>query len=396
MKHFGERIRNRIFPLGIPLSWLQLIGERKRFAAAIAGVTFAVTLMMYQMGIYVAIFEKVVYPHRAMRGGLVMTSRDYNNLFSNSPFSIRRLEQALSIDGVESIAPVYLNGTNMRNPETLQNMRIFVFGIRPSQNPFNLPEVERNLDLLSTEDDVLFDRKGLKEYGPVERLVNENSRLDTELGGEHMVIRGLFTMGGTISSGGHIIAGEEAFFHIFPQHPRNMITAGMIMLRSNADPDRVKEQLCASLPNDVTVWKHEEFVDEEKSFWNTRSPLAFIFLGTMLVAMIVGAVIVYQILYTDVNDHIHEYATLKAIGAGDRFFLVLILQQAVILMVCGFIPGTLITALLYAFTRSKAAMPAYLSFNIMSIVFLLALAMCSLSGILALRKLRKADPADVF
>ena len=73
MSAFLEGVRNRIFPLGIPLSWLQLIGERKRFFAAIAGVTFAVTLMMYQMGIYVAIFEKVVYPHRAMRGDLVMT-----------------------------------------------------------------------------------------------------------------------------------------------------------------------------------------------------------------------------------------------------------------------------------------------------------------------------------
>ena len=61
MRAFLEGLRNRIFPLGIPLSWLQLIGERKRFFAAIAGVTFAVTLMMYQMGIYVAIFEKVVY-----------------------------------------------------------------------------------------------------------------------------------------------------------------------------------------------------------------------------------------------------------------------------------------------------------------------------------------------
>ena len=141
MSAFLEGVRNRIFPLGIPLSWLQLIGERKRFFAAIAGVTFAVTLMMYQMGIYVAIFEKVVYPHRAMRGDLVMTNRDYNNLYSNSPFTIRRLEQALSIEGVESVAPLYLASANMRNPETMQTMRIYVFGILPGHNPFALPEV---------------------------------------------------------------------------------------------------------------------------------------------------------------------------------------------------------------------------------------------------------------
>jgi putative ABC transport system permease protein len=396
MRAFLEGLRNRIFPLGIPLSWLQLIGERKRFFAAIAGVTFAVTLMMYQMGIYVAIFEKVVYPHRAMRGELVMTSRDYNNLYSNSPFTIRRLEQALSVEGVESVAPVYLASANMRNPETMQTMRIYVFGILPGHNPFALPEVDRNLGLLSSPEDVLYDRKGLKEYGPIERLFRQQGRVETELDAHRIVIRGLFTMGGTISSGGHIIAGEEAFFHIFPQAPRNMISAGMVRLRPGADAARVAERLRVALPDDVAIWPFAGFVAEEKRYWSERSPLAFIFLGSMLVAMIVGAVIVYQILYTDVSDHIHEYATLKAIGVGDRFFLQLILQQATILMVCGFVPGTAITALLYAVTRTKSAMPAYLSFPNMSFVFVLSFVMCGLSGILALRRLKQADPADVF
>ncbi len=396
MSAFLDGLRNRTFPLGIPLSWLQLIAERKRFSAAVAGVAFAVTLMMYQMGMYIAIFEKVVYPHRAMRGDLVITNRDYNNLYSNSLFTIRRLEQALGVEGVESVAPVYLACANLRNPETGQTMRIYVFGVVPARNPFALPEVERNLGLLSSPEDVLYDRKGLKEYGPIERLFNRQGRVETELDCHRVVIRGLFTMGGTISSGGHIIAGEEAYFHIFPQAPRNMISAGMVRLRPGAEPGSVAERLRAVLPDDVKVWSYDGFVAEEKRYWSERSPLAFVFLGTMLVAMIVGAVIVYQILYTNVSDHIHEYATLKAIGVGDRFFLQLILQQSTILMVCGFVPGTAITALLYALTRTKSAMPAYLTLPIMSFVFVLAFVMCGLAGILALRRLRQADPADVF
>jgi putative ABC transport system permease protein len=271
-----------------------------------------------------------------------------------------------------------------------------VFGILPGHNPFALPEVDRNLGILSSPEEVLYDRKGLKEYGPIERLFNKQGMVETELDAHRVVIRGLFTMGGTISSGGHIIAGEEAYFHIFPQAPRNMISAGMVRLRPGADAARVAERLRAVLPDDVTIWSFNGFVAEEKRYWSERSPLAFIFLGSMLVAMIVGAVIVYQILYTDVSDHIHEYATLKAIGVGDRFFLQLILQQATILMVCGFVPGTAITALLYAVTRTKSAMPAYLSFPNMSFVFVLSFVMCGLSGILALRRLKQADPADVF
>lgn len=387
---------NRIFPLGIPLSWLQLVAERKRFLAAIAGVTFAVTLMMFQAGVYVAIFEKVVFPHRAMRADLVMTSRDYNNLFLNNLFTIRRLEQARSVEGVHSVAPLYIGTANLRNPETMRNMTIFVFGLRPTQNPFRLEEVDRSLGLLSNPEAVLFDRKGLKEYGPIERLLKDRGPVETEIGGRRVVVRGVFTMGGTISSGGHVIAGEEGFFRLFPRHTRHLISIGLIRLRSGADAAAVRERLRAAVPPDVTIWTYDGFVAEEKKYWSERSPLAFIFLGTMLVAMIVGAVIVYQILYTDVTDHLHEYATLKAIGVSDRFFVGLILQQAVILMACGFVPGTVLTALLYALIRSKAVMPAHLTWPVMAIVFILALVMCSLSGLLALRRLKKADPADVF
>ena len=351
---------------------------------------------MYQTGIYIAVFEKVVYPHRALRGELVMTSRDFNNLYSNAPFTLRRLEQALGDPGVESVAPLYLASANLRNPETGQTMRIYVFGIRPTQNPFALPEVERDLGILSTADDVLYDRTGLKAYGPVERLFRTQGLVETELDAHRVVIRGLFTLGGTLASGGHIIAGEEAYFRIFPTARRNLISVGVVRLRPGADAARVAERLRGTLPADITLWSLDGFVAEEKRYLSERSPLAFIFLGTMLVAMIVGAVIVYQVLYTDVNDHIHEYATLKAIGIGDRFFLQLILQQATILMVCGFVPGTACTALLYAVTRTQSAMPAYLTFPIMSWVFGLSFVMCGLSGVLALRRLKQADPADVF
>ncbi|HRY42313.1 MAG TPA: ABC transporter permease DevC [Thermoanaerobaculia bacterium] len=388
--------RDRLFPLGVPLAWRQLAAERKRFLAAVAGVTFAVTLMLFQMGIYVAIFEKVVYPHRALRGDLVLTSRDYLNLYSNGLFTRRRLEQALAVEGVESVAPLWVGSATMRNPVTRQNMRICVFGILPSRNPFALPEVERSLGVLSTTEDVLFDRRGLKEYGPIARLLAERGPVETEIGDRRVVIRGLFSMGGTISSGGHVLAGEEAYFRLVPAHPRNMINVGLVRLRPGVDAALAAERLRAALPRDVTVFTHEAFVAEEKRYWNERSPLAFVFLGTMLVAMTVGAVIVYQVLYTDVSDHIHEYATLKAIGAGDRFFLSLVLQQAVILMACGFVPGTLATALLSAVARSKAVMPAYLTAGNVSLVLVLAFLMCALAGVLALRRLRNADPADVF
>ena len=116
----------------------------------------------------------------------------------------------------------------------------------------------------------------------------------------------------------------------------------------------------------------------------------------MAVAIFVGAIIVYQILYTDVTDHLPEYATLKAIGFDDKFFIWVIIQESLILSILGFIPGTAIAALLYYATRVIANMPTYLTFTNLAIVFLLTLFMCSIAGLLATRRLRMANPADIF
>ena len=116
----------------------------------------------------------------------------------------------------------------------------------------------------------------------------------------------------------------------------------------------------------------------------------------MAVAIFVGAIIVYQILYTDVTDHLPEYATLKAIGFDDKFFISVIFQESVILSVLGFIPGMGIAALLYHATREIANMPTYLTISNILIVFCLTVFMCSAAGMLATRKLRAANPADIF
>ena len=111
---------------------------------------------------------------------------------------------------------------------------------------------------------------------------------------------------------------------------------------------------------------------------------------------VVGVVIVYQILYTDVSDHLPEYATLKAIGYSDWILLGVILQEALILAILGFIPGYFasygVYQLLVVITRVPLTMKAAVAVQ----VFILTLVMCSLSGVIAMNKLRSADPADVF
>ena len=112
--------------------------------------------------------------------------------------------------------------------------------------------------------------------------------------------------------------------------------------------------------------------------------------------LVVGAIIVYQILFADVSEHIREYGTLRAIGYRNRFVSGIVLQQAVILSVLGFIPGTLIVYWLYGSAAAATNLPIALTMERGVAVFVMTVLMCSVSALLAVRKLRRLDPADVF
>ena len=140
----------------------------------------------------------------------------------------------------------------------------------------------------------------------------------------------------------------------------------------------------------------DEYIAREKEYWNRRTPIGFVLTAGLLVGFAVGSVIVYQILYTDVLDHLHEYATLKAIGYTDRQLISVVFQQSVILSAIGFLPGLALSAWVYHLVREVARLPAELTIERAVGVLALTIAMCLVAGALAMRKLRAADPAEVF
>ena len=115
-----------------------------------------------------------------------------------------------------------------------------------------------------------------------------------------------------------------------------------------------------------------------------------------IVGFIVGIIIVYQVLYSDINDHLSEYTTLKAMGYGNRSLLVVVIQEVIILGVMGFIPGFIASVGLYQLLFMLTRIPIAMKVSIAIQVFILTLVMSIVSGAIATNKLRSADPADVF
>jgi len=379
----------------VPLAWLQLTHQKVRLLAAIAGIAFAVVLMLYQIGLLDALFATAALVQTRLRGDLVLTSTQYQYLVYSKNFSRRRVYQALAFDGVESVRPVYIGLGAWKNPERLNERSVLVIGYDPLGAAFTIPATEDPRKLFMP-DVVFFDSLSRPEFGPVVSLLHEKGSVETEVNGRKIKVAGLFPMGSSFGVDGTLVTSDVSFLRMFPGHPEGLVELGMINLKPGADAERVRQALQNGLPPDVRVLTRADFVEREKAYWKANTGIGYVFSLGVVIGFVVGAVIVYQILYTDVNDHLAEFATLKALGYRDLYLSGIVLRQALLLSLFGFFPGVLIANVLYTLTSNYAFLPMTLDIHRVGLILLLTIGMCSGSALLAMRKLRQADPADIF
>jgi putative ABC transport system permease protein len=380
----------------IPLAWLQLVKEKVRLLVAIAGISFADILMLMQFGFRDALFESAVVFHDKLQGDIFLLSQQSNALIAMKSFPQKRLYQTLAFDGVESISSVYLDFGFWKNIETRRTRPIMVIGFDPADSIINLPGVVENQDLIKLADVVLYDDASRPEYGPVAEWFNQGKTVKTEIRDRQVTVKGLFTIGSSFGADGNLITSDLNFLRIFDNRSPGLIDIGVIQVKPEANIEALIQGMEDYLPQDVLILSREDFINFEKKYWQESTAIGFVFSLGAAMGFIVGIVIVYQVLYTDVADHLPEYATLKAMGYGDRYLLIVVFQQALILAIIGYLPGVLVATGLYNLARGATGLPMIMTAEKAMNVLILTIVMCCASGAIAIRKLRDADPADIF
>jgi putative ABC transport system permease protein len=379
-----------------PLGWLQLSHEKGRLAVALAGIAFADVLMFMQLGFQTALYDSNTRLNRALQADVILVSPQARNMQNLFTFSRRRLYQAMAVSGVQSAEPFYANTITWKNPQTRKNATVQLIGFNPDHDALNLPEVTQQLDQLKLPDTVIFDRGSRGTYQDAIARIDRQETVTTEVERRTITIAGLFTLGASFGADGTLVTSDQNFLMLFPRRQAGSVSLGLINLEPGADPQAVTAELKDYLPDDVLVMTHPEFIEFEEGYWRRGSPIGFIFgLGTTM-AFVVGVVIVYQVLSTDVNAHLKEYATFKAMGFQNSYLLTVVFEEAIILALVGFIPGVILPIGLYALAAKATSLPIYMTVARAITVLLLTVVMCSLSGAIATRKLQAADPADMF
>ena len=378
------------------LAFLQLWREKLRLVIALLGVAFAVILIFMQLGFQDALFTSAVSVHSRLAADIVLVSPQSAYLASMKSFPRRRLQQARAFDGVESVAALYTILFPWKNPETGAARDIFVMGFDPSRRVLDIPEVERAQHLLRMPDVVLFDRASRPEYGPIAARWAPGREIVTEINARKLAVRGLFTLGTSFGIDGTVVMSDQNFARFFPHRTLGHVQIGLVKLEPGADVERVRAGLAAHLEKDVLVLTKQGYIDREKAYWDSATPIGTVFRFGVVMGLFVGAIIVYQILYADISDHLAEYATLKAMGYTGRYLIAVVLMEALILAIAGFLPGTAVSAWAYRLTAAQTNLPMRLTSITGGVVFGLTVVMCWTSALIAIRKLNSADPAEIF
>ncbi|MFM8606223.1 MAG: ABC transporter permease DevC [Cyanobium sp.] len=380
----------------IPLAWLLLTRQPARLAVALAGIAFAGILMFMQLGFRDGLFDASVTVHKRFDADLVLISPRTTSSIGMAGFPQRRLVQVMADPAVAGITPVHWNLLLWRNPSSRLTRSILAIGFEPTDPLFTDPGLAARARVLTQEGRVLFDERSRPEFGPIAEWFRQGKVVETEVAGRRVRVAGLVALGASFGADGNVLMSRETFRRLMPDTPPGSIELGLVRLRLGSDAAVVAERLRRRLPPDVKVLSKAGFEEFEKTYWRTSTAIGFIFTLGAAMGFVVGCVIVYQILHSDVSDHLPEYATLMAMGYRLTSLLGVVAREGLLLAVLGFVPAWLAGQGLYTLVRAGTRLPVNMQTERSLLVFGLILTMCMASAGLAMRKLADADPAEIF
>jgi putative ABC transport system permease protein len=378
----------------VPLAWRNLLANKPRLLRSSGGIGFAVLLMLMQLGFERAFFNASLEVIRLLDGDIFLQRVSKYRFATKDPFPARDLEAARAVPGVASAWPLYADWHDLfwRNPADDKDFLVRVFAFDPNQPVLSLPELAANLKDLSDPDTGIVDRRARRFLGM------DPPPPAAELNGSKIKIIGSFALGPDFENDGTVVIGDRTLAKLLP-NPRGGpldVELGVIKLASGSDPITVKQAITAAVPTDVAVLTKAQLLELERKFQADVSSAGPIFAMGTLVGFVVGMLISYQIIYTDLAEQQAQYATMKAMGYPTRYLVRVVLEQAMLSALAGWIPALLASVLLFRIVGEVALLPLHMTVELALVSLSLTLAMCSISAVLAVRRVISADPAEVF
>lgn len=388
-----------------PIALLQLQYQKTQTLAAILGIAFTTMLIFMQIGFRVSYLDSLTKLPNSFQGEVFVMNPSSISILWPIPFSQRPLDRVRALEEVESTTPLYLGLHLWRNPRNpvIFLRQILVIGVPLKSGIIALPGVDANLDKLKKADRFLLDDKSRGEFDPYilevrqkGKAIVETRQLSFSSGALRRIhIVGLFDLGANTTFNAATITSISNFQKLFGR-PRGVISAGLVKLKPGTNVEQAVQKIRDFLPNDVLVLSKAELLERERAFYEFGTPIGVIFRFGLIIALLVGTVILYQILYIKISKYMVEFATLKALGFSHIYLVRTVMSEAFMLAFLGYIPGWMLSWLMYDFLKEATRLNFAMKWEISLSVLLAISGICFISAALAVDKLRDANPADLF
>src|SRR6516162_3925859 len=366
----------------VPLAWRNLLANKPRLLRSSGGIGFAVLLMLMQLGFERAFFNASLEVIRLLDGDIFLQRASKYRFATRDPFAARDLETARAVAGVANAWPLYAAWHELfwRNPTDGKDFLVRVFAFDPDHPILPLPELDANLKELSDLDTAIVDRRARRFLGM------DPQPSAAELNGSKVKIIGSFALGPDFENDGTVVIGDRTFAKLLPNPRGGAPDVEVIKLPPGIDSLAVQRAIAAAVPRDVRVLTKAQLLELERKFQADVSSAGPIFVMGTLVGFIVGMLISYQIIYTDLAEQQPQYATMKAMGYRTRYLVQVVLEQATLSALAGWVPASLIAIVLFHIVGEMALLPLHMTVQLALVSLLLTLGMCLISAVLAVRR----------
>lgn len=378
------------------LAWHDLTHRRARTLAALGGVLFAIVLIFMQLGFYVACRASSTRVHDLLAFDIALTSPRYSFIVQSDRFPRQRLQQALAIEGVSRVAPVHVAPSLWHSNTRNNRYDTVVVGVDPTDALFRLPAIAAQQSALRYPDTVLYDSAAHPLQGSNPPGTWSEIAATGKFIGRRVEVVGNFHWGAGFVANGVAITSQETFARLFPQRSADHLQLGLVQLAPGAPVDDVIRRLRRRLPEDVRVWSRRDLEDRDRHFFLRERPIGLMFTSGVALAVIVGGMILFQVLASEVTSRRSEFATLQAIGFSSRQVYRVVVEQGLFYTLIAYLPAAAIAFVLFHITRQVARLPMRLDASQLVLVLLASLLMAVSGALLASRRVRSADPADLF
>jgi putative ABC transport system permease protein len=374
----------------VPLAWRILTYDKRRTALALIGVFMALLLVFVELGFFYAVPRGGLLLYDNMRFDLLLSSDQYEYQAQPGVFPLSQLERVQSSPDVAEATPIYFGSAKWKSGEGDLWLDVFMIGFDPASHIFIPDSINRQTAVLDQVDTVLIDSSTRPIFGPLGtgRVVEIDDRKMT-IGGQYVLGTGFMGLGVALTT-------TANFARLFPQRGSSIVNLGAIRLKAGVDPGRAAGDLQKLAGAGARIFMRQELDAHETAYWTTRTSVGIIFGSGLLISLVVGIMILYQIVSTQVGRQLPQFATLKAIGYRDHSLAATVSAMSLLIVIAGFIPALAAALGLYSLIRQETLLPVMMSEMRLLAVFAAALGMGVISALLSMWVLRRADPADIF